>query len=185
MKCLLSAAVYLSIVRLGFELSCRGWSGARILNNQTLNWSRFFIRDHGHHKMNVMIRLRLIHTGSGRSSMPQILLMMAGSPPRALEGYRRAAAPEADHGFNSMSPHQHSVATQSSALCMKAWHCTKAYPHNQTTGWLLCAGLGSASRISKKCAAHHNNRTRLLVPRSRKQILTHLGAHSNTRPSHQ
>ena len=34
------------------------------------------------------------------------------------EGYRRAAPPEADHGFNSMSPHQHSVATQSSALCM-------------------------------------------------------------------
>ena len=34
------------------------------------------------------------------------------------EGYRRAAPPEADRGFNSMSPHQHSVATQSSALCM-------------------------------------------------------------------
>ena len=37
----------------------------------------------------------------------------------ATEGYRRDAAPEADHGFNSMSsPDQHSVATQSSALCM-------------------------------------------------------------------
>ena len=35
------------------------------------------------------------------------------------EGYRRVAAPEADHGFNSMSsPDQNSVATQSSAPCM-------------------------------------------------------------------
>ena len=35
------------------------------------------------------------------------------------EGYRRVAAPEPDHGFNSMSsPDQHNVATQSSALCL-------------------------------------------------------------------
>ena len=58
---------------------------------------------------------------SGRSSLPQILIEKAGSPPRdwATEGHRRVAAAEADHGFNSMSyPDQHSVATQSSALCM-------------------------------------------------------------------
>ena len=37
----------------------------------------------------------------------------------ATEGYRRVAAPQAVHSFNSMScPDQHSVATQSSALCM-------------------------------------------------------------------
>ena len=34
------------------------------------------------------------------------------------EGYRRVAAPEAVQDFNSMFPHQHSVATQSSALSM-------------------------------------------------------------------
>ena len=37
----------------------------------------------------------------------------------ATEGYRRVAAPQAGHDFDSMSfPDQHSVATQSSALCM-------------------------------------------------------------------
>ena len=57
--------------------------------------------------------------------MPQIMLKTVINPPAALgtsgttEGYRRVAAPEPDHGFNSMfSPDQHNVATQSSALCM-------------------------------------------------------------------
>ena len=37
----------------------------------------------------------------------------------ATEGYRRVAAPQAGHDFDSMSfPDQHTVATQSSALCM-------------------------------------------------------------------
>ena len=37
----------------------------------------------------------------------------------ATEGYRRVAAPQAGHDFDSMSfPDQHNVATQSSALCM-------------------------------------------------------------------
>ena len=34
------------------------------------------------------------------------------------EGYRRVAAPEAVHDSNSMFPHEHSVATRSSALSM-------------------------------------------------------------------
>ena len=34
------------------------------------------------------------------------------------EGYRRVAASEAVQDFGPMFPHQHSVATQSSALCM-------------------------------------------------------------------
>ena len=34
------------------------------------------------------------------------------------EGYRRVAASEAVQDFSPMFPHQHSVATQSSALCM-------------------------------------------------------------------
>ena len=59
--------------------------------------------------------------------MSQILLKKAGSPTTAFgtkrdwatEGYRRVAAPQAVHAFNSMSfPDQHSVATQSSTLCM-------------------------------------------------------------------
>ena len=105
-------------------MSCRGWSGARILNNQTLNGSRFFTRDHGHHKMNAMIRLRATHTGSGRSSVPQTWLMTKTTRRTwykrdwTTEGYRRVAAPEAVQDFNSMFPHQHSVATQSSALSM-------------------------------------------------------------------
>ena len=125
MKGSLPAAVFFSVAHLGFELSCRGWSGARILSNPVLNGSRFFIRDPGHHKMNVMIRLRATHTESGRSSMLQTWPMTMTSPPNAPgtrgtgpRGYRRVAASEAVQDFSSMFPHQHSVATQSSALCM-------------------------------------------------------------------
>ena len=124
---LLSAAVRLSICHQGFELSCRGWSGVRILNNQMPSGSRSFIRDHGLHRKNMMLHLRLTHTESGRSSMSQILIKKVRSPMSAFgtketwatEGYRRVAAPQAGHDFDSMSfPDQHTVATQSSALCM-------------------------------------------------------------------
>ena len=45
--------------------------------------SRSFIRDHGLHRTNMMLRLRLIHTESGRSSMSQILIKKVRSPTAA------------------------------------------------------------------------------------------------------
>ena len=90
------------------------------------NGSRFFIRDHGLHRTNVMIRLRPIHTESGRSSVSQILIKRRAAQQQHLVqkglGHRGLPASrciQAVHGFNSMSfPDQHSVTTQSSALCM-------------------------------------------------------------------
>ena len=89
--------------------------------------SRSFMRDHGLRRKNTMLHLHLTHTGSGRSSMFQILIKTVRSPMTgiwykrdwATEGYRRVAAPQAGHDFDSKSfPDQHSVATQSSALSM-------------------------------------------------------------------
>ena len=75
--------------------------------------------------MNAMIRLHATHTGSGRSSVPQTWLMTKTSPPGAFG--TRGTGPLRATGvllllklsrLHSMFPHQHSVATQSSALSM-------------------------------------------------------------------
>ena len=60
---------YLSICLSGFALSCRGWNGVRILNNQMPSGSRSFIRDHGLHMKNMMLHLHRTRIESGGSSM--------------------------------------------------------------------------------------------------------------------
>ena len=89
--------------------------------------SRSFIRDHGLHMKNMMLHLHRTRIESGRSSMPQTRTKTVSSPMSpcgynrdwATEGYRRVAAPQAGHDFDSMYlPDHHSVSTQSAALSM-------------------------------------------------------------------
>ena len=87
--------------------------------------SKSFIRDHGLHMGKMMLHLRLTHTESGRSSMSQIRIKTVRNPNDSMwykrdwatEGYRRVAAPQAGHDFDSMSfPDHRNVATRSAAL---------------------------------------------------------------------
>ena len=64
--------------------------------------SRSFIRDHGLHQDGEQLNVTMWYKRDW-----------------ATEGYRRVAAPQAGHDFDSMSfPDHHSVATQSAALSM-------------------------------------------------------------------
>ena len=105
---------------LDFELSCRGWSGVRIAQWVKIfhpgSWTRQDERDdppppHTYREWKEFYVPNLDQEGGQPNNSVWY------KRDWATEGYRRVAAVEADHGFNSMSfPDQHSVATQSSAL---------------------------------------------------------------------
>ena len=81
--------------------------------------SRFFTRDHGLHRTNVYREWKEFYVPNPDQEGAQPNNSIWYKRDWATEGYRRVAPPQAGHDFDSMSfPDQHSVATQSSALCM-------------------------------------------------------------------
>ena len=107
----------------------------------------------------------------------------------ATEGYWRVAAPEADHGFNSMSsPDQHSVATQSSALCMSPQMLNAILRSSDASALLrisLVFKMGSVSncRIARVRRPISTNQYVHLVELNHLNLLSSL-IHIYLRPNH-
>ena len=90
------------------------------------------------------------------------------------EGYRRVAAPEADHGFNLMFSHdQHNVAPQSSALCMSTQMLDAILRSSDASAFSLVFKQGSFSscRIARVKRCNRTSRYVLLGALSRLSLL--------------